>query len=224
MSTLLLLTHKRRGAVVLFPSGAPSFGGAIEAAVFARFGSAAVEGTSAYACAVECAFESDAHGRYLVHGGLVAGIGKDDTAEVLASLYAAVLTRAGMTDAGVETLAVGVGPGSFTGLRLGCAFGNGLLLGRPRRALAVDTPGVEGAQAPLASLSARGLASCVLGLLGGEPPRDDDPFSAPVSLADALAVAHALDRGGGEEVSEFSPRYGREPGPVLKLRSQGGHV
>jgi hypothetical protein len=56
------------------------------------------------------------------------------------------------------------------------------------------------------------------------PVDDDDPFSAPVSFADVLAQLSLEKTPPQRELLEFVPAYGRDPGPVLKLRSQGGPV
>ena len=149
------------------------------------------------------------------------GLGGSQTAEILARLYTDVLNRMEGKDAHVSELQVVVGPGSFTGLRLGCAFAKGLVLGNPGRALAA-----------LSAASPECVASVVerWPLLSGFPQGvtipldDDDPFSAPVSFADVLAQLFLEKTRPDPALLEFLPAYGREPGPVLKLRSQGGPV
>jgi hypothetical protein len=263
MTTVFLLTHKRRGAVAVFRPLAgqgrlatfeerlcslfsgPASGGPTEkpdVAVASNSGptSATVLVPSASPPpGVSDGDDRDACGLYFStvnagNGGAtpaspetVVGLGRFDTAEVLLDLYQGVLRRAGLADGDVGTLVLGVGPGSFTGLRLGCAFANGLLLGRRRRALAVRIPSPSEVEEALAAGLARAAPDAPWpGMLSyREAARDaDDPFSAPVSLADVFALACRVDAGEAEGVDEFAPFYGREPGPVLKLRSQGGNV
>lgn len=60
--------------------------------------------------------------------------------EGLAPLVKGLLDSAGLAPAGLEALACGLGPGSFTGLRSSLAFGAGLALARPGlRLLGVPT-------------------------------------------------------------------------------------
>jgi hypothetical protein len=171
-----------------------------------------------------------------LHSGpeLTVGFGGSQTAEMLQALYARCLGSFGLDDKNVTHLGVVVGPGSFTGLRLGCAFGNGLLLGNSERIVL-----------PIQSASDEALPGVLdrwpaLRLVPGAmtPPLDaDDPYSAPVTVVDVAACLSlwpnlagltaasgaTLPRKNNSSPS-FVPVYGREPGPVLKLRSEGGNV
>lgn len=135
------------------------------------------------------------------------------TAENLSSLYAGVLSQRNTTDAQVNTVAVVVGPGSFTGLRLGCAFANGLMLGRRRVLVAVgldENAGAAGAFAP-----------SVWAGFAGQPSADaDDPYATSVSFADLHGALCAWANGRGQLVDVLEPHYGRDPTPVIKLRQQ----
>jgi tRNA threonylcarbamoyladenosine biosynthesis protein TsaB len=68
--------------------------------------------------------------RVLAHGGEVMARGHQ---ERLAPMAQAVMAEAGLSFDRVERIGVTVGPGSFTGLRVGVAFAKGLAsaLGRP---------------------------------------------------------------------------------------------
>jgi len=61
------------------------------------------------------------------------------TAEALLPAVDALLVDAGLALAAVEGFAVSIGPGSFTGLRIGVATVKGLAFGTGRRAVAVST-------------------------------------------------------------------------------------
>jgi len=61
------------------------------------------------------------------------------TAEVLLPAIDALLAQARLALAAVEGFAVSIGPGSFTGLRIGVATVKGLAFGTGRRAVAVST-------------------------------------------------------------------------------------
>ena len=66
------------------------------------------------------------------HGRVVARATHDvrnTHAEALRPLVDRVLAEAGWTKQGLDRIGVGVGPGSFTGLRVGMAFAQGIALG-----------------------------------------------------------------------------------------------
>ncbi len=60
-------------------------------------------------------------------------------AERLAPMVRTVLGRAGLGVEGVDAIAFGQGPGSFTGLRIACGMAQGLALGSGRRVVAVPS-------------------------------------------------------------------------------------
>lgn len=151
------------------------------------------------------------------------------TAENLLDSYNSILKVAKLNTRDIQTLAVGVGPGSFTGLRLGCAFANGIKLGQNCHLIPIKTE----------------LASYFLNLpenffsnnptqqdlnlvkesendlmefrnqLGDYNP--DDESSGFVTFFDLLDAIEKLKMN-ASEVNVLEPNYGKEPGPVLKLK------
>lgn len=111
------------------------------------------------------------------------------TAENLLDSYLSLLNQANLQCQEVKTLAVGTGPGSFTGLRLGCAFANGIKLGQ----------------------------NCQLVSLQTKYNTEDDSNES-VHIDDLEDAIHKLKINEFQMVDELIPNYGREPGPVLKLK------
>ncbi len=118
-------------------------------------------------------------------------------AERLLPLLERVLAEAGLGRQDIGRIAVGVGPGSFTGLRVGIAFGQGLALG-----LGVPVVGVGS----LAAMAAAGRGALRLALLDA---RRGEVFAAaydatgrellaPLALARETAIAEAAGRLEGE--------------------------
>jgi tRNA threonylcarbamoyladenosine biosynthesis protein TsaB len=114
-----------------------------------------------------------------------AGGERPGHATQLLPLASGLLAAAGVTFADVQRIGVGVGPGTFTGLRIGVATA---------RALAQGTGAQLAAIATLTALAAhRGNVLAVLDARRGEafvaPHRDGRPLAAPVAVRpDALAA------------------------------------
>lgn len=160
--------------------------------------------------------------------GIVAAIGATTTAEHLTLMYQRCLAEAAISDLHVAHVVMGIGPGSFTGLRLGCAFANGLALGRER--VLWNLPCAQAAvlekcfaeanfEAPF-FLPSQGLPQRTL----SSALTQGDESSLLVSSVDLMAAwAAVLGMGPGVEKSAegaFVPQYGKEPSPVIKLREK----
>lgn len=131
--------------------------------------------------------------------------GRDQPARLLPAI-AAALAAAGIDRRAVSLLAVTIGPGSFTGVRVGLATARGLAigLGVPLAGIATTTVLLEQAKALIARAPGRGRVAvaaidsrlgdwfCALG--GDEPmPR----LATEAALAELLAGQACLIVGGG---------------------------
>lgn len=150
--------------------------------------------------------------------------------ERLAPLVAEVMARAGLGFEAVERIAVTVGPGSFTGLRVGLAFAKGL-------ALALDRPvvGVGTLHALAVSAGATGLTAAVVDARREQvylqPFRDGEPLGDPEALGAADAAARLIGLGrtwrlvgsGGGLLAPFmtgaalEPLSAPDPGAVARI-------
>ena len=136
------------------------------------------------------------------------------TAESLCDTFTTALEFANIKPINLKTLAVGTGPGSFTGLRLGCAFANGFSLGQNIQLLSVKT-----------ELSSFFLnenffqnnedKEDFIEQLG--PTDSSDESSGLVTFYDLFDALNKIKLH-PNPVDVLEPNYGREPGPVLKLK------
>jgi hypothetical protein len=140
---------------------------------------------------------------------------KGFTAEHLSSLYKQGLDLLGLVDQDITNIFIGIGPGSFTGLRLGASFVNGLQLGRPRHLYPFHTLLLS----DFLKLSEEtGLEAKALQELGEFNEGDDS--SGFVTFYDLLyAFPQMSFKATFESVPFIEPHYGKECGPVLKLRA-----
>jgi tRNA threonylcarbamoyladenosine biosynthesis protein TsaB len=146
-------------------------------------------------------------------------VGGRDALEQGLAVVAGVLRRAGLSPREIRRLAVGTGPGSFTGLRIAVSYAKGLAL-----ALRLPLAGVSSYDAmepPNVMLPAVSVVSGRAGLACarlrlGRP--DDIPFvscGSEIEVAEALA-AH-LERRPGGEISY----YGGVEGVLARLGERG---
>lgn len=131
----------------------------------------------------------------------------------------ALLDQAGLAKSQLDAIAVGRGPGAFTGVRLAIALGQGLALALDRPLLAVSTLRALALRAPagagniVAAIDARMgevYAAC-FGRDGALPvPLDVEVVASPgaVQLADARGGWHAVGTGFGAADGALVARFG----------------
>jgi tRNA threonylcarbamoyladenosine biosynthesis protein TsaB len=150
-------------------------------------------------CAVALARASGGETNIIAHANERIGHGH---AERLAPMVAAVLARAGAGYADLGRVAVTVGPGSFTGVRVGIAFARGL-------GLALDIPavGVGSLDALVCPLlrSGAGTAAAVLDAKRGEVYALAKNVQSRAELVEAQALS----------VTDLAERLGHVPQPVV---------
>jgi tRNA threonylcarbamoyladenosine biosynthesis protein TsaB len=115
--------------------------------------------------------------------------------EAIAPLAQTVMTQAGLIFSQLERIGVTIGPGSFTGLRVGLAFAKGL-----GAALSIPVVGV-GTLAALAEPLGPGLVFAVIDARRGQvylqTLSDGRPLMAPDALDVATATARVAELSGG---------------------------
>lgn len=160
--------------------------------------------------ALDTALEDCAVALRLADGAIVrrvATVGRGH-AEALMPAVAAVFAEAGIAPAAVDRIAVSIGPGSFTGLRVGVAAARGLALVVGRPAVGVSTLAAHaqsaraeaGAGSVLALLPAR--AGELYGQLFSAEGTPDGPaavLSPEAALARAAAAGARLAGAGAPE-------------------------
>ncbi len=100
----------------------------------------------------------------------------------------AVLAQAGIAKTALDAIAVGVGPGAFTGVRLGVSLAQGMALALGLPAIGIST---------LAALAMRAAAGDGSRVVAAIDARMGEVYWAPFELRDGEAVALA-----GEQVSK----------------------
>ena len=150
--------------------------------------------TALDACAAAVAFERD---------GAVEVVGETEVigrghAECLMRVVETVLARAGVAHADLDGYAVSIGPGSFTGIRVGVAAVRGFALaaGKPAvavgslEALAAEARVLAPGRAVVAALDARKDEVYAQGFAV-----DGSPLAVPFVAAATRAAAHAAETG-----------------------------
>lgn len=141
--------------------------------------------------------------------------------ETLLPHVARALEQAGVSARELELIAVGIGPGSFTGTRIGMATAKGLALAeaKPVRgvsSLRVIAAGMPGELRAVAVDAQKGELYCALYAFDGELRERIAPFHALPAEAAARLGAHGpvwLAGDGAERYPEFAAnlRYTRAP-------------
>jgi tRNA threonylcarbamoyladenosine biosynthesis protein TsaB len=112
--------------------------------------------------------------------------GSEGRAERLPKLVADLLAEAGVTPADLDRIAVTIGPGGFTGVRVGIAFARGLALVHSTPVVGIDT---LTALALSAEASEAGVLAFVQGRRGHLLARRFDRAGAPLGPVEEIAVA-----------------------------------
>jgi tRNA threonylcarbamoyl adenosine modification protein YeaZ len=163
----------------------------------------------------------------------------------------ALLRAEGGTITALTALAVGTGPGSFTGLRVGMSVAKGLAVALERAIVGVPSlpAWLESEPDAAAAVARAGARDAYLLRRGADAPEIVDrdalaevigPYVAPAELMDAFALADAKqplraaaavarqaavrlrDDPTGDDLSRLEPAYLRAPRGVAHIATGGG--
>jgi tRNA threonylcarbamoyladenosine biosynthesis protein TsaB len=124
--------------------------------------------------------------------------------ERLAMLVQATVAETGLDFAEIDRFAATVGPGSFTGLRVGLAFAKGLALAVGRPCIGIGTLEALAASAPGAGLTVA-VIDAKRGQVYLQAFADGRPIMAPDSLALDVAAARLVELGAGRAIDIVGP-------------------
>lgn len=138
------------------------------------------------------------------------------TAEYLCEMYHQMLTIIKIKDSDIKNIYVSEGPGSFTGLRLGSAFVNGLNRGLKRNLFMIKSISLiqiyDLIKMTDLYFKYKNDFNFIL-------EQKDESF-APVTLWDLLISIIDIINNTIKKTEEIIPVYGKEPEPVLKLKAE----
>lgn len=136
------------------------------------------------------------------------------TAENLFAIYQMSLQESLLHSHDVKTIILGVGPGSFTGLRLGCAFVNGIKMASTEVSL---LPVSTYLTSDLLNICKENSCEeeCIKQL---KDYNLEDESTGYITFFDLISCLLKVKEEKRRFVDSLSPEYGREPSPILKLR------
>jgi N6-L-threonylcarbamoyladenine synthase len=166
---------------------------------------------------VDCAAAIYDSGRNTVLGEASDMIGKGH-AEHLMGIVDRALDRAGVTLSDVDRLAVTVGPGSFTGIRVGVAAARGFAL-----SLGIPAVGISTLEVMAAAQRAKTPGRAVLAAMDAK--RDEIYLQSFAADGTALDEARAVSTADAQAfAADFDGEITGSATPILKPAASGEHA